>query len=88
MGSVHQRVIKTKPAVERVVLIETLEFFQRQTSASAPLTELRFVLSGYSNGVEYNLQVFFVIFGQGWLLLPHSILLSWGRPRELDSCCL
>lgn len=77
MGSVHQRVIETKPAVERVALIKALEFFQRQTSAFAPLTELRFVLSGYSNGVEYNLQVFFVIFGQGWLLSSHPTLLNW-----------
>lgn len=65
MGSVHQRIIKAKPAVERVVLIKALEFLQRQTPAFAPLTELRFVLSGYSNGIEHNLQVSFVILRQG-----------------------
>lgn len=77
MGSVHQRIIETKPAVERIVLIKILEFLQRQTTAFAPLTELRFVLGGYSNGVEHNLQVFFVIVRQGWLLSPHPTLLSW-----------
>ena len=55
MSSIHQRVIKTKPTVERVVLIKTLEFFQGQTTAFATLTEFRFVLSGYSDVFEYNL---------------------------------
>ncbi len=76
MGSVHQRSIKAKPAIERVVLIKISEFLRRQTTASAPLTEFRFVRSGYSDGFEHNLQISFVIVRQGWLLSPCPTLLS------------
>ena len=77
MSSVHQRIIKTKPAVERIVLIKPLKFFQRQTTAFATLAEFRFVLSGYSDGFEHNLYVFSVIVRQGRLLSPCPTSLNW-----------
>lgn len=76
MGSVHQRIIKTKPTVERIVLIKTLKFFQRQTTAFATLAEFRFVLSGYSDGFKHNLYVFSVIVRQGQLLSPCPTFLN------------
>ncbi len=61
MCGVHQRIVKAEPRIEGISSIKHLKFVQRQALIVTSSSKFWPVFCGYSNALEYNLQVSFVV---------------------------